>query len=179
MRFKDIINESIIDTPKFKKWFGKSKITTNSNKPMIAVHTSMTKWTQVDMSKLRSSAVWGKGIYLSLSGKGSWKPVGNNITMELYVKSENPLDITKPLDEKSTKRLEKLIGRKLETVPLITLENRYGSVIEGAKKAGFDSIIHDGPGSTGKHIVVFEPTQIKSATENNGNFDPNNKDITK
>ena len=58
--------------------------------------------------------------------------------------------------------------------------------IEDAKKLGYDGIIDKtvsmkfpgaGLNQNSEHYVVFEPTQIKSATDNIGTFDPQNPDI--
>lgn len=47
-------------------------------------------------------------------------------------------------------------------------------------RAGHDGVILDyGTPDGGKEVVAFHPTQIKSATGNQGTFDPENPDITK
>jgi hypothetical protein len=60
------------------------------------------------------------------------------------------------------------------------------NAIPAIKKAGFDSYLDFEHGIQGfgekpepSGIAVFHPHQIKSATGNNGNFDPNDPDITK
>ena len=67
-----------------------------------------------------------------------------------------------------------------------TLANSMGYIIgeaigseefsDAIKKAGYDGVIVD-RGNNYKEYVAFEPNQIKSATENNGDFNPNNPDI--
>lgn len=44
------------------------------------------------------------------------------------------------------------------------------------KRDGFDGIILPDPDGS-KTVVIFEPTQVKSAVKNNGTFDPANADI--
>jgi len=51
---------------------------------------------------------------------------------------------------------------------------RYESITDAIKNKGHDAIVQS---LDGDEIVVFLPSQIKSATENNGDFDPNNPDI--
>lgn len=48
------------------------------------------------------------------------------------------------------------------------------------QEAGYDAIAFHGNGKTKpfNEIVVFDPKQVKSATENRGTFDPTNPDIT-
>lgn len=61
--------------------------------------------------------------------------------------------------------------------------DRIAKAIEQAKKNGNDGVIakntHDSPLELESHdvYIAFEPTQIKSAIGNNGEFDPTNPDI--
>lgn len=52
--------------------------------------------------------------------------------------------------------------------------------MRAAKGIGYDGVIFSDPSSTGESIsiVVFDANQIKSATNNNGNFSRNSKNIT-
>jgi hypothetical protein len=53
-------------------------------------------------------------------------------------------------------------------------------VQDALKELGYDGVIgrfDSGDGHMVEQVAAFEPTQIKSATENNGEFDPNNPDI--
>jgi len=153
----------------FHRWFGDSKAVDEHGRPKVFNHTTTVDWDSFDMSKASSSAVWGKGIYLSPNDK--WRPSGqNNIIKKLYVKLHNPIDLTKPLNDESRNKISNYIGRSVETIPLISLEKRAGSVGNGLKGAGFDGIIHEGPGSSGTHLMVFDSHQIKSALGNTGEF---------
>lgn len=173
-----------VRSPAFKNWFGDfegdpanaSKVVDENGEPAIVYHTTDTPWTVFDSEKARDSAVWGKGIYLSTSGK-LWKEKNNSIVAPLFLRSTTPLDITKPQSQDSLRMLSAYAGRQVAAPPFIAMERRNGSVTAGAKAAGFDSIIHEGPGSSGTHVVAFDPTQIKSATGNRGAFDKNDPDI--
>jgi hypothetical protein len=70
--------------------------------------------------------------------------------------------------------------------PYTDIEDSLTELIEKAKKKGHDGVIFknldDDPGRNdmvADHYVVFEPTQIKSATGNIGTFDPKNPSIVK
>lgn len=125
-------------------------------------HRTKAEFTVFDLSKSSSGAVWGPAIYASLDD-GSWNPASlkDSRVIKGYVGGK-VIDLTQPsvLD---LQLIGKLIGRDIDTIPLVTLERRYGSVAEGLKAAGFSAALHKGPGSTGNHIAVFEPNQIKSA----------------
>jgi hypothetical protein len=146
-----------------------------TGEPMEATHTTKALWTVFDETKASTSAVWGPGIYLSVDAP--WSPSGQTEEMRLFVRSRNLLDITQPLSQGATEKLSSYVGRRVDAAPLLTLEKKAGSVTAGAKAAGFDGILHYGPGSTGRHLVVFEPEQIKSATGNRGTFDATDPDI--
>ena len=169
------LEQGAIESPEFRNWFGESKVVDAGGKPLVLTHTTNSPWEVFDMDKARDSAVWGKGIYLSFDTP--WKGEKNSNAMKLYVKAENILDVTQPLTEEARAKLSAYAGREVDAVPFFTMEKRNGSVTAGAKAAGFDGIIHNGPGGTGKHLVVFDPTQIKSAIGNNGNYDPNDANI--
>ena len=153
----------------FHRWFGDSKAVDEHGRPQVFLHTTRSNFDEFDLDKAKDSAVYGKGIYLSMPDK-SWNRMSNDITLHLYLKTKNPLDITKPLDSIDMKRLSEYAGRNVETPPLMTMEKRHGSVINGASVAGYDSIIHVGPGAFGKNVVAFHPHQIKSAIDNSGAF---------
>lgn len=58
--------------------------------------------------------------------------------------------------------------------------NVQNRIVEGLKAKGFDAVVMPDAlawGDENVSTVVFTPTQIKSATGNNGNFDPNDPDI--
>jgi hypothetical protein len=61
-------------------------------------------------------------------------------------------------------------------------KTKFKGLRQNLIRKGYDGIeitesTTDGGGSR-IDFVVFEPTQIKSATGNNGNFEPNDPDIT-
>lgn len=110
---------------------------------------------------------------------------GANV-MPLYIKAENPLDLTEGVSEEAFSKLEQA-GMSPRYI-LNTLghwemfdgdEGR--DVVEMIKAAGYDSVIfNDENPDTGESFeswAVFHPEQIKSATGNRGTFDPNSPNI--
>ena len=67
--------------------------------------------------------------------------------------------------------------RKLSDAKGIVQDDKVKPFIEKLKRQGYDGIILKG-GSTYREFMVFEPTQIKSAIGNNGEFDGTNPDIS-
>ena len=76
-------------------------------------------------------------------------------------------------------------GENWRTVYYKDEEWSTNDLMELAKSNGYDALqvknVHDrqeGRGGNGDTWVVFEPTQIKSAIGNNGDFDPENPDVS-
>ena len=154
-----------VRTPAFKKWFGDwendpdnaSKVVDKNGEPMPLSHTTKDEFTE--FKKEFIGARWnyfGKGFYFALR-KSNPKEFGN-VEMKVFIKSQNPYYAD--MSERHNTNTDKL------------QDEGYDSVIVGntfddkAKYRGY-----------GSEYVVFEPTQIKSATDNAGTFDPSNNDI--
>jgi hypothetical protein len=95
-------------------------------------------------------------------------------TMPVYAKLKSPLvvDSKEMLDFAR----ESFADGSLEFPQLIAKET-----VDALKSEGYDSVIFDGKGvgwrDAENEILVFNPTQIKSATGNIGTYDPDNADI--
>jgi hypothetical protein len=113
-----------------------------------------------DVSKANPNSVWGQGLYATLDNP-NWNPghLAEGKVLSGYVQGDI-LDMTKPLAVTDQARFEALLGRKFDALPLMTLEHRYGSVANGLRAAGYTGAIHEGPGGTGRHVVVFDPANI-------------------
>lgn len=70
--------------------------------------------------------------------------------------------------------LEKVYGLEVSYYPE-GIMTRNPEITEAIKAHGHDGIVQS---LSGDEVVVFEPNQIKSATDNRGTFDPGNPDIT-
>jgi hypothetical protein len=195
-----------IDTPEFKRWFGDSKVVDADGKPLVVYHsTTFGDFNEFDKPSQRKGMAGygfyftdkdGSNIYadygLNFQASRDWQGNEKKVNiMPVYLRMENPLIIDNIADVKDTygKRDPGQFGQG----------RKYGGMGEAAKTAiqrdGYDGVItneyvkrqRDGsykvvePGTKGsiKHpvYVVFEPEQIKSATGNNGAFDPANPDI--
>jgi len=169
---------SPLDNPAFRRWFGDSKVVDEEGQPLVLTHSTTEDWEVFDLSRASRSSVWGPAIYLAVENTWNQNQLPN--VKRLYVRSVRPLDLTRPLTSEEAARLSAYLGRSISAggpAPLISLERRAGSVAEGAKAAGFDGIWHLGPGTAGLHLAVFDPRQIKSATDNVGTFDPDDPSI--
>lgn len=177
-------------TPEFKRFFKDSKVVDENGEPLVVYHTGV-----VDTNELISGAEVQRrlGKKLIFANEGVYftaDPVysaayGRNregvIMYPVYLSIQNPLVIT---DKKELNVLEKIkrvflsdkARKDAETsdtadrmVSMYITEQYKNELIE----QGYDGIINEAY----NEIVVFEPTQIKSATGNVGTFDVTNPDI--
>lgn len=178
-----------VDSDAFKNWFKNSKVVDAEGKPMVVYHTG-----RFDANEIISAAeqhrrngathtIGNEGIYFSadagysaIYGRGK-----EGATMyPVYLSLQNPLVIG---DEKQLSRLEKLkqviLGKKEVPRNASSATPRMDSMYITPEykaellKQGYDGIINE----LYNEIVAFEPTQIKSAIGNNGEYSSTNPDI--
>lgn len=166
----------------FWRWFGNSKIVDDIGRPHVIKHTtdSGEQWSEYDENKSKNSSIHGKAFFGSFEKQWDSKKV----LMKLYVKSEHPLDTSKPFNNREeslehTKRFSNYLGREHDTfekgIPYISIENKSDSFHKGLENVGYDSHIHIGPGNQ-RHIAVFNGFNLKSI-DNNGEFSSKSKNI--
>lgn len=177
---------SQVRTKEFKDWFGDwendavnaSKVVDDNGEPLVVYHGTKSEFTVFDIKKagVSDSGVVGKAFYFtpfksqadniansSMYGKGN----GNN-TISTFINLKNPAiiqDGTFP------------DGRSLMDIHQNGLTKKSSDAInKDLKKQGHDGVIFKS-GKLIEQMASFSPNQIKSATNNNGAFDPNNNDI--
>lgn len=160
------VNRGIVSqtaTRQFKNFFGKSKVVDANGEPLVVYRRDNDNFTVFDFNKTQQNdAGWlGKGFYF-YGDKGEAERstgYGKNLRA-FYLKAENPYYIT--ADE---------YNRLVEADdPKISAE-----FTERLKDEGYDSVYWNGDGR--QEWMAFEPSQVKSATDNIGSFDPGNNDI--
>lgn len=191
--------KNIFETKQFKRWFGNSKVVNDDGTPKVMYHGTRAQFTVFDKSKARASGAYGKGFYFtdSTSHAGTY---GDQ--MAVYLKIDNPLmqggnKVTRSQIEKFLQAVAENEDYSIENygtydvneiADSITSEDAF-SVIQDVNATAigdfaeairlfnevngtkFDGVI------TPTETVVYEPTQIKSATDNIGTFDGSNPDI--
>jgi len=146
---------SVTETEAFKKWFGKSKVVDDQGKPLVVYHG-----TRADIKVFNMGDEGGTFFTTSPENAseyaGGWGEIGQTEggnVMPVYLSIKNPYVVT----VKQWNMAE-------------------GLDPEDAKAEGYDGyVIEEQEG--GDTWIAFEPSQIKSATGNNGDFDGNNPDI--
>lgn len=135
------------DTPEFKKWFKNSKVIDKDGKPLIVYHGSNQKFSVVKMKKGAQGLFWFTSDLESITS-GTSGATGINVIMDMYAMIKKPAG----WDEYDKLGLQQL------------------------QDQGYDGAILPDPDGS---IVgfIFEPGQVKSASRNKGEFDPDNPSI--
>lgn len=134
------------ETPEFKQWFGDSKAVDDDGRPLVLYHGTDADFEAFDPVALnghkRNGRLLGPGYYFTTDREQAAK-YGDRV-ISAYLRIENPRTHTAagPLADRS--------------------DDQDGTIAIGT------------PGTRMGHrvFVVKRPEQIKSATGNNGNFDP-------
>ncbi len=193
--------ENVTQTQQFKRWFGDwqknpkraSKVVNADGTPRVMYHYTDSTFTVFDPARSGSNQGMrlGDGIYIS-SSKTAFMDYGKN-RMDVYADIKHPFEmkLTKAQADEvlntyaATKHnLDAYDGvyRKHAQQKLMTPTRVMDYLSEYAadngiktsdilKHLGYDGI-HDGI-----EWVAFDPTQLKSATDNIGTFDKGNRDI--
>lgn len=152
-----------VRTPEFKRWFGDwekdpqnaSKVVDENGEPLVVYHGSDADFTVFDPSRGRVNMDI-QGMFFSpwdIDAGG----YGGNVRA-FFLNIRNPAD-----DGRGYSALNKFAG-----------QNHAGiKACELLRRGGFDGV-----NNSKEEYIAFEPTQIKSATDNRGTFDGENPDIT-
>ena len=137
--------------------------------PRVYYHGSNQKLNIIEPNR-RDPGAW---FTTNLQGAANYARGEDAHVHEVYLKSKNPMVVPFNYDESGN--LHAFHNDK--KLPF----SDNVSIVKHAQKLGYDGV-HFPNGNFSEDdntFVVFHPHQIKSATDNNGNFDPNDPDITK
>jgi DNA topoisomerase IB len=192
----DALNQSAPKTPEFRRWFGKSKATNEAGEPIVVYHGTESDFDSFAPERRGTNTRFGArgaGYYFTalpdeasnyaLGGKGISSPLeflqkkysewqrraGANV-MPVYLKIENPANW------RDVQEAQEFAHREIKHNSDHNQKSRRWDeiVVDYLKRKGFDGII--APEASNEY-VVFDPTQIKSATGNRGTFDPSDTNI--
>ncbi|MBR8514491.1 LPD38 domain-containing protein [Pasteurella multocida] len=176
-----------VRTPEFKAWFGdwenepenaSKVINPKTGEPLVVYHGSNAEFTVFDKNKIGTTTdngIRGKGFYFSPNKNLVSMNYGSNV-MESFLNSRQPFN---PLKFNSGETLSEHLGIDDGTFSFtpnadFKVYQPYSSSLTSAiKENGYDGVSYPNR----LENVVFEPNQIKSATNNTGAFDHSNADI--
>ncbi len=175
---KDTANESDSQTKSkaFKEWFGDwendpenaSKVVNEDGTPKVVYHGTGSDFNIFDKSQQGKNYYQGEGGFFFTTNKRSAENYGtissedkNGRVVEAYLSIQKPYEVTSSGD--------------YVQAPAEMYDDHREEYLSEAEIQECDGIIVHGELST--MYVVFEPSQIKSATDNIGLFDRRNPDI--
>lgn len=135
----------------FWRWFGDSKAVDGDGRPLVVYHATNEKFTEFKAGE--KDGLSGKGIYFSEYPLGQF---GENV-MSVYLRIHAPI----------TRQTEKPGMREINSAGIPT--KMVPDVLDQFPE--FDGVVNR------MDITVKSPSQIKSATDNSGLFDPNSNRI--
>lgn len=178
------------ETPEFKRWFKNSQVVDPDGNPKVMYHgTAREFWTfdkrkANDLTGRRMGLGSGKGKFYLTEYEGSANAAaysaqstgrGNNPkVMELYVSAQKVMDAAE-----YRQRVQEAYKRHPNSDPQSVAydyqsrDKALAEVDRAIRKEGYDGVWDRESGE----MFVFEPEQIKSATDNVGTFDPENPDV--
>lgn len=190
----------VTDTPAFKKWFDGSKVVDEDGKPMVVYHGTVVRedtdkvkgmgdieaFDRMFTTKFRSPSLDTVGSWFSTNpgkdGAEMYTGGGSGAAIyPVYLSIKNPQVTTFQLMQRRARMLQngKDDGRRIG-------QAEVDAYRKWLKEMGKDGIKIEGSGNDGstefdnqEAWIALEPNQIKSATGNNGQFDPANPDIRK
>lgn len=159
--------QDLTKTEGFGKWFGASKVVDAVGKPLVVYHGTQSEFTEFSAEFIgngNGSGDWGDGFYFTdrEDAAAQYAKGENGKVMPVYLAMRNPATNAVLMSKKVQEALDDDMG--------------FESVDEVLSGMGYDGIAFTHKGG-GTEYVVFRPEQIKSATNNDGEFDPGNADI--
>ena len=167
-------------TDKFKNWFGYSRL------PLV-YHATSNNFTIFDIDKSDLGAHFGTKeqaeyvLKYRLSGNGQVLPFWINLHNPIKLKDEGSFHASAIAGQLLRKGLISKDLFKEISIAGYHEDKKYNAIIrEILIKAGYDGVeyLNTNEGKA-KSYIVFNPNNIKSATGNSGDYDPNSPDINK
>lgn len=190
------------ETKAFKDWFGDSKVVDEEGKPLVVYHGTGADFNEFKSTKFPTAGYFAKtpdiaNVTAMFNIEYNDKP---GSIVPVYLSLQNPINLNNingdqkfsvdelPIELKESTR-NKLKQTYKHPNPIWSyLGSR--DLIEDLKSKGYDGILYkegevdeelnqyrDIPVHNTEAFIAFSPTQIKSATGNNGEFDSDNPDI--
>jgi hypothetical protein len=167
-------------TPAFRSWFGKSKVVGSDGQP-LRMYTGTSKDTDFRAFRVPKNGVWftsspdEASSYAMQNDSMGYdrsqfpKFVKTNMAsrvIPVYLRIENPYTFTEA-DQQSLNEFPDTRDTGM------AYKRWQANFFDKLRAQGYDGVDMGG----GNWVVLKDPTQIKSATSNNGNFSPANKNI--
>ena len=164
-------------TEAFKAWFGDSKVVDSEGKPLVVYHgtdKSFNEFQNQNSNKDYLVSNPNDETYFFADSKKEAEIYGKKNVISAYLSVQNLANITNDGWN---------LGENTDVIAdIINNTGKTNELASKLKELGYDGFVYDDgiaprAAMDGLHYVAFSPTQIKSATGNQGTFDPSNSDI--
>jgi hypothetical protein len=178
------------DTPEFQEWFGDSKIVDADGKPLVVSHISKAKPNVFD--KKYKTDLSSMGFHFGTKEQAEFRGTqydfdSRSPTMgDYYLSIQNPLEVSHMASYAPDHLADQMMDMDLISVEKYdSFRDKYSSepeigaaLVKILQKAGYDGLVYSNEmEGAGNSYVPFEPTQIKSATDNTGAYSKYNPDV--
>lgn len=167
---------NVTNTPAFKRWFGKSVVLNEDSEPGVVHHFTYNDFTE--FNRQWAAAEFGRNPE-GIDTLGSWftdNEKARYVNPEMGRRMDVYLSIKKPFYIDDIKDGDAFV----QLNDMVKEAGGSTSLRERLQSEGYDGVILSGTyldGVRQNAMIAFEPNQIKSATDNSGNFDGENPDI--
>lgn len=184
------------ETPTFKRWFGKSKLRNEDGSPRVLYHGTQNTFTEFKsrpndigihlgtVDQANDRVAQRERFHREFGTEGRESTEGSQV-LPVYARIENPVRIPDVgiFDARNVEHELVSAGVLKQVHPPRTPQ----MIRDELKRKGHDGIVYrnteEGAGNSKDpdrgedSYIVFEPTQVKSATGNRGTFDPADPNI--
>ncbi|WP_440111786.1 PLxRFG domain-containing protein [Acidovorax sp. BL-A-41-H1] len=144
--------KSATELTAFNSWFAGSKVVDANGKPIVMFHGTTQTFDAFDL-KFASSGMYGSGFYFTDEFSLARDYAAGGPVMEVYLSLKNPAT-------------QSVVDEVIEQVGEDNADDIRAELI----RLGHDGVLVDDAGEL--LAVAFEPSQVKSAVSNNGDFNP-------
>jgi hypothetical protein len=172
------------DTDAFRRWFGESKVVDERGEPLVVYHGGfdVVRGRPPVFRKARRSG-YGSGVYFTPQRERaeSYAKEKGGVVGAYYLRIRNPFVLADYVGHQIVHALTTLGWDRKKAEKYVEREEERHGYVGAALEQAATARGHDGLfvyyRGTLSEIVVFDPRQIKSATDNVGTFDPYNPSV--
>jgi hypothetical protein len=173
------------ETPAFKEWFGDSKVVDADGAPLVVHHGGAKGITAFDKRKVGATFGYDKEGFFFTTERGQRPGTADNYAgadgevYSVYLSMQNPYTLEQFAADVGVTVSDLLMQEQSPQSPITVFDTDRAEIMSRAR-LGYDGVafqVDYGDGTNEGMFVAFDPAQIKSATGNDGNFNPSDPDI--